>query len=177
MLTREKLGGEALAKLAMNPTPDCLKDKWKNFLRLQLSGFVQVWDMDARSLASPPSGAGQEVPRCDFAVFQNAVLAGEKARQLSLVEFKNSAGGGTADKVREQLNGGLNILRELAEDGKLSYNALTPILVHGRILAKTDAFALGRIRIKPDCNQDPVPVKWCKSGSVLKDGGVIESVE
>ena len=166
-----KFGGATLAKLAMHPTPDTLRDRWGNSLRLQLGGSVQIWCMDAPELASPPSAEGSELTRCDFAVFQGEVPANKQARRLSLVEFMNSIGGDTAEKVERQFNGGLRILRELAEDGTFLFDALAPILVHGGTLGKADAAALGRIQVKSD---RPVVIMWCKSGSVLKDGGVIE---
>ena len=175
MPTAEKFGGNALAKHAI-PIPGRLKDKWGTFLLLRLGGHVLVWCMDRPALARPPSAAGREVERCDFAVFQADDSAANVTRRLFLVEIKASIGGDTADKVRGQLEGGLSVLRELAEPGKFSFDSLAPILVHGASLGKADAFALGRIQITPAPNWDPVPIRWCKSGSTLTDGNVIVHV-
>ena len=167
-----KFGGAALAKLAMKPTPSRLEDEWGNFLRLQLSGFAQVWNMDDESLARPRGG--KEVARCDFAVFQSGVPADDKKRRLCLVEITNSIGGDTAEKVRRQLTGGLhNVLLELADGENCSFDELTPLFVSGcRRIGKHDKIALDRVSLKHARG-----VSWlivCKSGGTLKDLGVVD---
>lgn len=186
MSVAEKFGGETLAKLAISPPPDQLGDEQGNSLRLQLSGFVQVWHMDddassARlkggaqvTLARPRGKEKEEVTRCDWAVFQSGVPANEKARHLCLVEIKNSIGGDTADRVRMQLEGGLNnVLLELAEGENSSFNMLTPIFVYGcRSIGKHDKVALDRVSLTHE--QGTAWLIMCKSGSTLKDDGIID---
>ena len=168
----KKFGGAKLAKLAMKSTPKYLKDQCENSLRLQLSGFVQVWNMDDDPLARP--NGGNEVTRCDFAVFQSGVPVDEKKRRLCLVEFTNSIGGDTVKKVQRQLEGGLhNVLLELAEGENPSFDELMPIFVPGcRSIGKHAITALAGVSLTYARGTAWLIV--CKSGSTLKDQGIID---
>ena len=169
MSVAKQFGGTKLAKLAMTPHPDRVEDGLGNVLHIQLSGFVQVWDMDVPSLARP--NGGNEVTRCDFAVFQSRVSAGENMRYICLVEFTNSIGGDTGEKVQRQLKGGLQILLAVAEGENDSFDELTPIFIYGRSVNKRDMFAFRRISLTGP--QGKVGVILCKSGGTLKDKGVV----
>ena len=161
-----KFGGPVLPKCALKGNSPIEKDGC--VVHMRLSKPISVWDMDHEKIKKKALKIRSK--RCDVATYQGKNPIDEQSH-LVLAECQKQLRSGHKSLlyIRNQLVGGLKVLRLMAGEGNFAFDELTPMLVYREEY-------LGAIRVLQNGEQYRIPhngrklrIRTWRSGRAIDD--------
>ena len=161
-----KFGGPVLSKCALKGNSPIEKDGC--VVQMRLSKPMSVWDMDHKEIEGKALNIRSK--RCDVAAYQSKnPIDGKSHLVLAECQKQLRPGHKSLLYIRNQLVGGLKVLRLMAGEGNFAFDDLTPMLVYREEY-------LGAIGILQDSEQYRIPhngrklrIRTRRSGRAIDD--------